>query len=173
MEKFKSFETERLLLKPTSVEDASFIVELVNSPKWIQYIGERNVRTEGEAKQYILEKMTPQLEKMGFANYTVVRKLDGVKMGTCGLYDREGLEGVDIGFAFLPEFENKGYGYESANKIKLVGFSQFGLKKIHAITTKENLASQKLIEKLGMTFKKFIKIPNDDEELMLYEIDNF
>ena len=172
MEEFKSFETRRLILKPTSTEDASFILKLLNSPKWIQFIGDRNVNNLEDTKQYILKKMTPQLEKMGFANYTVIRKLDNVKMGSCGLYDREGLDGVDIGFAFLPEFENKGYGFESANKIKQVGFSVFNLSKIQAITTKENITSQKLIEKLGLTFKKFTKIPNDDEELMLYEIKN-
>ena len=172
MKKFNSYETEHLLLKPTSTEDAGFILKLLNSPKWIEFIGDRNIHTEEEAKQYILEKMTPQLVKMGFSNYTVIRKKDTVKMGTCGLYDREGVEGVDIGFAFLPEFENKGYGFEAANKIKQVGFSVFKLAKIQAITTKENLASQKLIEKLGLTFKKFTKIPNDIEELMLYEINN-
>jgi len=171
MPKFKSFETERLLLKPTSLEDASFIIKLLNSPKWIQFIGDRNVHTEEGAKQYILEKMTPQLKKMGFANYTVIRKEDNIKMGTCGLYDREGLEGVDIGFAFLPEFENKGYGFESANKIKNIGFSIFGLTKIQAIIMQNNVASQKLIEKLGLTFKKLITIPNDSEVLMLYEIE--
>jgi len=171
MPKFKSFETERLLLKPTSLEDASFIIELLNSPKWIEFIGDRNVHTKEEAKQYILEKMTPQLKKMGFANYTVIRKEDNIKMGTCGLYDREGLEGVDIGFAFLPEFENKGYGFESANKIKNIGFSIFGLTKIQAIIMQNNVASQKLIEKLGLTFKKLITIPNDSEVLMLYEIE--
>lgn len=172
MKKFKSFETERLLLKPTITEDAAFVLKLLNSPNWIKYIGDRNVHNEEDAKQYIINKMIPQLEKLGFANYTVIRKLDNEKIGSCGLYDREGLDGVDIGFAFLPEFENKGYGFESANKIKQVGFSIFNLTKIQAITTKENVASQKLIKKLGLTFKKFTKIPNDDEELMLYEIDN-
>lgn len=46
---------------------------------------------------------------------TVIRKLDNVKIGTCGLYDREGIDGVDIGFAFLPEYEKKGFAFENAN----------------------------------------------------------
>ncbi|MDH7447362.1 GNAT family N-acetyltransferase [Aquimarina sp. 2201CG14-23] len=162
-------ETERLILKPATLADASFYLELLNTPKWIQNIGDRNVKSIAEAKNYIAEKMTPQLERLGYSNYTVIRKLDNKKLGCCGLYDREGIEGVDIGFAFLPDFEGKGYAYESALKIKEVGISEFGIQKISAITIPANKSSQKLLEKLEFTFIKIINIPNDDEDLMLYE----
>ncbi len=164
------FETERLILRPTAEEDAGFLVELMNTPKWIKYIGDRNVRTAEDAAAYVRQKMTPQLQRLGFGNYTVIRKSDGARMGTCGLYDREGLEGVDIGFAFLPLYENQGYAFESAKKILEAGIHQFKLRHISAITTRENVASQKLIEKLGLRFSKMIFIPNDEEELMLYEL---
>ena len=167
---YKIFETERLLIKPTLEEDAVFILELLNTPKWIKYIGDRNVKTVASAKEYIKTKMLPQLKKLGYSNYTVIRKVDSVKIGTCGIYDRDGIEGVDIGFAFLPKYEKNGYAFESVNQLKNKAFNEFGLPLINAITVKDNLASQKLLEKLGLTFIKKIHIPNDKEELLLYSI---
>ena len=168
---YKSFETARLLMRPTSKEDAAFIFKLVNSPKWIKYIGDRNVESVEKAKEYIHKKMIPQLERLGYSNYTVIRKTDSQKIGTCGLYDREGLEGIDIGFAFLPEYEKKGYAFESSKKLKDVAFNQFGIEVLRAITTKNNISSQKLLEKLGLKFTKMVTLPNDEEELLLYELE--
>ncbi len=170
MSEYQSFETERLILRPTVEEDAPFLVELLNTPKWLQYIGDRKVRSIEDAKEYVKNKISPQLKRLGYANYTVIRKSDGAKLGSCGLYDREGLEGVDIGFAFLPQFEKQGYAFESASKIKEAGFQVFDIEEISAITTKENIASQKLLEKLGLKYIKTIKIPNDDEDLLLYQL---
>ena len=170
MKTYKHFETERLILQPTASADAEFIFELVNTPKWIANIGDRNVKSVEDAKAYIKERMTPQLQKLGYGNYTLIRKVDNRKIGTCGLYNREGLEGIDIGFALLPDFENLGYGYESAAKLLDVGINEFQIKRISAITTKENIASQKLIEKLGLKYVNIIKIPDDEEELLLYSL---
>jgi len=172
MKKSSALETDRLFLLPTSEEDASFIMELVNTPKWLKYIGDRNIKSIEDARNYIREKMLPQEERLGFGNFTVVRKTDQQRLGTCGLYDREGLEGFDIGFAFLPEFEGRGYAFEAADELLKVALSKFALKEISAITTKENVASQKLLEKLGLIFIKMTTIPNDSEELMLYKIKN-
>lgn len=171
MKAYKHFETERLILHPTSEDDAAFIFELVNTPKWIVNIGDRNVNSAEEAKTYIKERMIPQLERIGYGNYTLIRKLDNIKIGTCGLYDREGMEGIDIGFALLPAYENMGYGFESASKLIEIGIKEFHIKLISAITTKENTTSQKLIEKLGLKFIKTVKIPNDEEELLLYSLE--
>ncbi|HHH54289.1 MAG TPA: N-acetyltransferase [Bacteroidetes bacterium] len=169
--KYKSFETERLILKPTSESDSEFILKLVNTPKWLKYIGDRNIKTVENARDYIKEKMIPQLERLGYANYTVIRKQDNQKIGTCGLYDRKGLNGIDIGFAFLPEYEKKGFAFEASNKLKEVAFSEFNIKVISAFTTKDNISSQKLLEKLGLKFIGTTKIPNDDEELLQYKIE--
>lgn len=171
MKKYAHFETERLVLQPTTEEDAGFILELLNSPKWLEYIGDRNVHTEEDAKQYIKNKISPQLEKLGFANYTLIRKSDGLKIGSCGLYDREGVEGIDIGFALLPAFEGLGYGFESASKVLEIGKNEFNIDRFSAITTRNNPGSQRLIEKLGLRYIETIRIPNDEEELLLYRIE--
>jgi len=171
MKKYKDFETERLLIKPTSEKDTEFIFELLNTPKWIKNIGDRNIKTDESAKNYILKRMLPQLENLGYSNYTLIRKIDKVKIGTCGLYDREGLEGIDIGFAFLPEYEKKGYAFEAADKIKDIAFNEFEITMISAITAKDNFSSQKLLEKLGLELTGTTKLPNENEELLVYKIE--
>ena len=166
----KAFQTERLTIRPTNSEDAAFIYELLNSPKWKRNIGDRNIETLEDAREYINTKSTPQHLRLGYGNYTVIRKEDGRKIGTCGLYDRPGVEGIDIGFAFLPDYEKMGYAFESASKVKQAAIELFGLKKLSAITIAENVPSQRLLEKLGLRFIKTMRIPNDDEELLYYEL---
>ena len=166
--KYKSFETERLIIQPTSDSDAKFIFELLNTPKWLTYIGDRNIKTVEDAKKYIKEKMVPQLERLGYSNYTIIRKQDHQRIGSCGLYDREGLEGIDIGFAFLPEYENKGFGYESSLEVMRLAKEVFKLNKIVAITNPDNEKSIGLLEKLGLTFEKKVKPFEDEKELLLF-----
>ncbi len=163
----KSFETKRLLLKPTTTDDAGFILELMNTPKWLEYIGDRNVRTLEAAGKYIREKITPQFERLGFANYTLVRKTDGVSVGTCGLYDREGLDGIDIGFALLPAYERQGYAFEAASRL-MEAARDFGIGNISAITTPANISSQNLLDKLGLKLTGTVRLKGDDQELLLY-----
>lgn len=168
MSKYKSYETDRLFLRPCEKQDAPFVLELLNCPKWLQNIGDRNVKSLKDAENYIAMRMTPQLERLGYGNYVVIRKSDDAKMGCCGLYDREGLEGVDIGFSFLPEYERQGYGFESADKLMQLAREDFKLTKVSGITIEANTASRRLLEKLGLTFEKFVKLPDDEEELMYY-----
>lgn len=165
----KFYETERLILRPMSLEDGEFIFDLYNRPKFIQFIGDRNLKTVSDAENYIKNRFLPQFEKLGYGNYLMVTKEGNLKIGGVGIFEREGLDVVDIGFSLLDEFEGKGYAYEAAIKVKSIGMDDFGLKKISAITTKNNFSSQKLIEKLGLKFQKYVTIPDDTEELMYYE----
>jgi len=169
MKTYNYFSTERLTLRPTSIEDAPFIIELLNSPLWIQNIGDRNVYSISAAENYIKTKMLPQLEMLGYGNYTVIRNSDDALMGTVGLYDRAGTEGIDIGFAFLPQYFGQAYAFESAQRIMEAAVQEFGLKIIGGYTLPSNKASQKLLEKLGLKFVDIRKIPNDKEDIMYYE----
>ncbi len=164
-----TLETVRLILQPVIMEDAEFILELYNSPNFIKFIGDRNLRTVEDAENYIKEKFLPHVEKHGFGSFVIFRKSDNKKIGNVGIYVRDGLNAPDIGFSFLPEFEGKGYGFEASNKLMEIAFSEFGLKKISAITTKENIASQNLIEKLGLKYLKIVQLPDDPEDLLYYE----
>lgn len=165
-----TYETERLLIKPTDLEDLDFLVEILNTPKYYQYIGDRNVRTKEDAENYFNERIFPQYKKLGFGNYTVMLKSDGTKIGFCGVYVRPNLEVPDIGFAFFEEYEGKGYAFESADFIKNLVNKEFHINKLGGITVAYNHSSRRLLEKLGLTFQKKIFLEGDSEELMYYEI---
>ena len=161
-------ETSRLKLIPTTIEDAPFLYELMNSPKWIQYIGDQKMDTVDKVKKYIKEIMLPQFTKLGFTNNTVVLKETNEKIGICGLYCRGNYpEELELGFALLPEFEQKGFGSESAARLIEFGFTQLPTKRITAITNFYNLDSQKLLLKLGFSFVKD-EIEDSGEEVKVY-----
>ena len=162
-------ETERLTLKPASTDDSEFFLELYNMPKFIRFIGDRNLRTKEDAENYISNRFLPQFEKLGFGNYVVILKEENKKIGAVGIFEREGLDILDIGFSFFEEYEGKGFAYESASKLRDFAKEKFGIEKLSAITVKDNFSSQKLIEKLGLKFQKFVTLPNDEVELMYYE----
>jgi RimJ/RimL family protein N-acetyltransferase len=172
MKNIKSLETERLVLQPMSMDDGPFIFELYNSPNFIRFIGDRNIKSITDAENYITAKFLPQFERLGYGNFLIKLKSDDTKIGGVGVFEREGLEVHDIGFSFLPEFEGKGYGFEASKKLMETVVSEFGLKKISAITSKENIASQKLIEKLGLKYQSTVRLPDDDEDLLYYETEN-
>jgi len=172
IETYKTFETDRLLIRPMKIGDAEFFLELVNSPNWLKYIGDRKVYSVTNAEEYIKARILPQLALLGFGNNVVIRKADGIKVGTCGLYDREGLKGIDIGYAMLPQYYGTGYAIESVNRLKLAAFNDFQISQINAITLPENRASKNLLLKLGFTFRKMVTVPTDDAELMLFSLKN-
>ncbi|MCK0132050.1 GNAT family N-acetyltransferase [Flavobacteriaceae bacterium F08102] len=170
MPNYQIIETARLLLKPTGTTDAQFIYELMNSPKWRANIGNREIYSIHDAQQYIQEHMLPQLERLGYSNYTLVRKSDGAKIGSCGLYERKGINGVDIGYAMLPTYEKRGYAFESANALKQHAFEKFEVTKLSALTLPTNKASQHLLKKLGLSYKKRIHLLGDPTALILFSL---
>lgn len=164
-----SFETERLILKQASLDDADFFLELYNMPKFKQYIGDRNLRNREDAEKYIESRFLPQIKRLGYGNYVVILKENNQKIGAVGIFERTGLDVLDIGFSFLAPFEGNGYAYESASRLRDKVKTEFGVTKLSAITTKDNLSSQKLIDKLGFRFQKYITLPDGEQELMYYE----
>lgn len=165
----KNYETERLILKSADLEDADFFLELYNLPSFIKHIGDRNLRTKEDAENYISNRFLPQIEKLGFGNYVVIHKELNEKIGAVGVFVREGIDVPDIGFSFFPDFEGKGYAYESAVNLMEIVKTEFGIEKLSAMTSDENLSSQKLIERLGLTFQRYVIFPDDNEELRYYE----
>ncbi|HGP3675164.1 MULTISPECIES: GNAT family N-acetyltransferase [Bacillus cereus group] len=161
-------ETERLILRWLDIKDAPFILELVNDPAWIQFIGNKGVRTLEDATNYIVNGPIDMYNKLGFGLYLVERKEDLTPLGMCGLIKRDSLEDVDIGFAFLEEFRSKGYGYESASAVIDYGVQNLGLKRIVAITTIDNIHSGKLLEKVGLQFEEIISDSGEDLKLFGY-----
>jgi RimJ/RimL family protein N-acetyltransferase len=161
-------ETERLILRRFSLEDAAFVVELVNDPAWLANIGDRKVRTLEDAEGYLRKGTLAMYEREGFGMYVVTLKDSGEAIGTCGLIKREELSDVDIGFAFLPRFRGRGFALESAAAVLEYGTSVIGLKRIVAIVSAANQRSIRVLEKIGLRFERTIRFPGDAEEIPLY-----
>jgi RimJ/RimL family protein N-acetyltransferase len=164
----KVLETDRLILRRLAVEDSEFILELLNDPSWLRFIGDKGVRTLVDARDYILRGPVAMYERLGFGLYLTELKSGRVPVGLCGLIKRDALEDVDIGFAFLPRFWGKGYAYEAAAAVLAYGRTVLGLGRILAITSADNDSSARLLEKLGLRFEKMVKLPADDEEVRLF-----
>lgn len=166
----KIIETERLLIRELDAEtDADFVCRLLNSEKFIKYIGDRNVRSVDDSLKFIRDRYRKSYEDHGYGLYCVELKGGdaGTQVGICGFVRRDTLPGPDIGFAFLPEFEGKGYGFESAEAMMSYGRETLGFSEVLAITTLDNDASGRLLEKIGFTFEKMIETP-EGETLRLF-----
>jgi RimJ/RimL family protein N-acetyltransferase len=160
-------ETDRLILRRLTSDDAAFIVELLNQPSFLRYIGDKGVRTREDAISYIQSGPIASYTRFGFGLYRVALKDTGTPIGMCGLLKRDSLPDVDIGFAFLPDYWSAGYALEAANGVMNYGHS-IGLNRIVAITSLDNEASIKLLERIGMKFEGTIKLTDDQPEVKLF-----
>jgi len=170
-DQLKVLETDRLILRRLTTDDAEFILRLLNEPSFLRYIGDKGVRTLMDARDYILNGPVDMYNRLGFGLYLTELKEGNVPIGVCGLIKRDNLEDVDIGFAFLPRFWAKGYAYESASAVMTYGKDVLGLKRIVAITSPDNHASARLLEKLGLQFDRMLRLSENSEEVRLFVTD--
>ena len=161
-------ETARLLLRRFTVDDAPFILELLNDPDWLKFIGDKGVRTLDAARNYLRKGPIAMYERHGFGLYLVELKAGHIPIGMCGLIKRDSLVDVDVGFAFLPAYRSQGYAHESTAAVLVHGKRDFGLKRIVAIASPGNAKSTTLLEKLGMQLEKTVKLDGDDHDVVLY-----
>ena len=160
-------ETERLILRALNSTDAEFILALLNEPSFLRYIGDKKVRTVQDAENYILNGPVASYERHGFGLCLVELKQPQTPIGICGLLKRDELPDPDIGFAFLPDFWNCGYAFESAAAVMNDARERLNLTRILAITNQDNEPSIKLLQKLGMHIERVIKMSTDSTELFL------
>jgi [ribosomal protein S5]-alanine N-acetyltransferase len=159
-------ETQRLRLRRFTASDALFVLRLVNEPSFLRFIGDRGVRSAADAEAYIQRGPVASYERFGFGLFLAELK-NAEPIGICGLLQRDSLPDVDLGFAFLPEFAGQGYAFEAAEGVVDFG-ARLGLKRIVAITLSDNDRSLRLLEKLQFKFERNLRLPDDDEELMLF-----
>lgn len=167
----KILETERLILREIVESDAEFILDLLNQPSFIKYVGNRGIDTLEKARDVIENRYRQSYAEFGYGLYIVELKETGEPMGFCGFVRREGLPDADIGFAFLPQFEKKGFAFESASALMKYGKEKLKLSRVLAITTQKNESSVRLLRKLGFEFESLIKLPHSPEELNLFSSD--
>jgi RimJ/RimL family protein N-acetyltransferase len=163
----KLLETDRLLLRALRAADAPFLVELLNTPAWLQYIGDRNVHNQEQALAYLRNGPHKSYSEHGFGLMLVELRAGRQPVGLCGLLKRDYLSFPDIGFALLPAFEGKGLAHEAAQAV-LEEAAHQGIKEVGAITLPHNTRSVRLLQKLGLSFRELIQVPPKGEELALY-----
>jgi RimJ/RimL family protein N-acetyltransferase len=157
----KVIETDRLTLREFDLADAAFILELVNEPAWLRFIGDRDIHDEERAREYIETGPVASYKEHGFGIYVVVLRESGVAIGVCGLIKRPTLRDVDVGFAFLREHWGNGYATESTRAMLEYGREQLGIRRIVAIAHPANAASRRVLERVGMCFDEVIELEGE------------
>ncbi len=147
--------TDRLELRKLTIQDADFILKLVNTEGWLQYIGDRNVHNELDAENFIQTWALDRYKTFGYGPFIIQLKSTDEIVGICGLFKRDHLEYPDLGFALLPDFYGQGLAQEASKLVIKYAFEKLQLPKIYAITAANNTSSTKLLHKLG-----FIEIPS-------------
>ena len=161
-------ETQRLALRQFDTGDAPFVLELLNEPGWLRFIGNKGVGTLDDARRYIANGPAKMYARHGFGLWLVELKESGLPIGMCGLIQRDALEDVDIGFAFLAAHQGRGYAFEAARAAAEYGWTTLGLTRIVAITSPDNVASERLLGKLGFRFEGMTRLAGEASDIKLY-----
>jgi RimJ/RimL family protein N-acetyltransferase len=156
-----------LVLRELKTHDADFILELLNDAAFLQFIGDKGVRNLDDARQYISEGPGQSYRQHGFGLYAVCLH-DATPVGICGLVKRNGLEDVDVGFAFLARHRSRGYAVESAAAVLAHAYRTLCLRRVVAIVSPENLGSIAVLERIGLKFERMIRLSEDRAELKLF-----
>ena len=171
-----TLETERLVLRPFTLADSDFIMELLNTEGYLKYIADRNIKSTEDAELYLQSGPLKSYAEYGFGLCKILLKArngeadGGEAVGMCGLLWHDYLPSPDVGYALLPQYEGKGYGRESAEAVLRWGFEECGISTILAIVLPQNYGSVRLLERLGMKLQKTIIKPETGDELLLYSI---
>jgi RimJ/RimL family protein N-acetyltransferase len=163
-----SLETDRLIVRPITLDDAPFILTLLNEPSFLRYIGDKQVRTVEDARQYILNGPVASYERHGFGLCLMELRESNTPVGMCGILKRDELPDPDIGFALLPDFWNKGLAFEAAAAVLKDARERLKLNRILAITSLDNEASINLLERLGLKFQEIVQLAPDREQIRLF-----
>ena len=157
-------ETERLVLREVTVQDAAFVLDLLNSPGFLENIGDRGVRTPDQARTYIEERVLGSYRDHGFGMWLTAQKSDGAAVGLAGLVRRDGRDVPDVGYAFIQRAWGRGYAQEAAAAVLAHARGPMGIPQLAAITTPQNLASMAVLRKVGFRFQGMITLPGAERE---------
>ncbi|MCC7143499.1 MAG: GNAT family N-acetyltransferase [Candidatus Eisenbacteria bacterium] len=161
-------QSERLDLRLLTSDDAPFVLGLVNEPSWIQFIGDRGVRTVEQARAYLEKGPIAMQARFGFSFYLVELRSERVPIGICGLVKRDFLADADLGYALLPGFWGQGYAREAAAAVMQYAAQALGLRRLVAITSGDNERSIRLLAKLGFCSEGSVAYPDTGELVQLF-----
>lgn len=165
-------QTERLTLRHLELDDAPFIVELLNDPDFLHFIGDRGVRNVEDARDYLRTGPLASYRQHGFGLFMAQLRHCGTAIGICGLLRRPTLPDADVGFALLPAFRGQGYASEAAAATLHWGYREVELRRIIAITSPGNLGSARVLEKIGLRAAGTTRLDGESAEVCLYVPDN-
>lgn len=163
--------TERLSLREMSAADAGFVLEILNDPGFIRFVGDRGVRSLEDAARYASERFVESYRQNGFGLWLVETKDEKVPVGMCGLLKRKELNVVEVGYAFLPSFRARGYAFEAAAAVKTYARDVLKLPRLHAVVNPDNAVSIRVIEKLGMKYEHPVRLLGESSDISLYSTD--
>ena len=163
-------ETSRLQLRWLEPDDAHFILDLVNDPAWLRFIGDRQVSSLSDARAYIENGPQVMYRETGHGLNRVALHDGDIPIGICGLLQRESLAHSDLGFALLPDYRGHGYAFEAAISVVQHGFEELGKKRIVAIVNASNRASISLLKRVGFQRQETLKPEPNGAALDLYSI---
>jgi RimJ/RimL family protein N-acetyltransferase len=158
----------RLRLRELNERDAAFMLELLNEPSFLRFIGDKGARTLEDARRYITDGPRASYAQNGFGLYLVQVRETGERIGICGLVKREALHDVDIGFAFMPAYWSKGYALEASRAVMHMARTRFHIPRVVAITSLDNECSMRLLRRIGLEFSRTMQLPGQDAPVNLF-----
>lgn len=164
-------ETDRLIVRQFTLDDFEAVYEFGSNLEVQKYTGDPLIESLDAAKELIKNVWYHDYEKYGYGRWAVIYKPDNALIGFAGLKFESDIDETDIGFRFLPEYWGKGIATEASIPILEYGFKHFGLKKIIGIAMPENIASCKVLEKIGLTFYKVDGFDGDGGKYNWYKIE--
>lgn len=156
--------TSRLTLRNLNENDAGFINRLYNTDGFLQFVGDKNIRSNIDAAVYLRSTLLPMHSTQNMGLLAVELK-NHEPIGVCGLIDRDNLDGIDLGFGFFPEHHGKGYAKEAAIAVLEMAKDSLALTEVVAITLETNKPCLKLLRSLG--FKKATAAHPEPEVMLL------
>lgn len=162
--------TDRLRLRKLELGDAPFVLELLNQPSFLEFIGDRGVHSLDDARSYIEDGPLASYRERGYGPYLVEESASGASVGLCGLYQREFLDYPDLGFALSEGHFRRGYGTEAARRVIELARDDFAIPRLAAIVSPNNLRSRALLRKLGFAFTTSFLVPGEDRDVHLFDL---
>ena len=162
--------TARLRLRLVTEDDAAFYLALVNDPAFIEHIGERHIHTLEAARSSLREGPIAMQARHGHSLYLVELLDGGAPIGLCGLVKRDGLDHIDIGYAFLPAYRGRGHAFEAAEAVREHARA-LGATRLAAIASPANTASIALLLRLGLRFERMASVTPGKPPVNLYLAD--
>jgi [ribosomal protein S5]-alanine N-acetyltransferase len=163
-------ETTRLVIQPLTLDDGAFVLDVLNEPLFLRFVGDRGVRTLDDARRYLAEGPLASYAAHGFGMWRVSDRATGAPLGLCGLVKRPDLPGPDLGYAFLAQHEGQGYAREAASAVVTYSRTTLHLPQLLAIVHPGHARSIRLLVETGFILRSKIRRAGESEEILLYAL---